>query len=72
MKKILIGLLQTTLSPLLVILGYYALSYFKASENATTFAYILGGVSIVFNFIIGLLLIIRGYQESETFKGWGA
>jgi hypothetical protein len=71
MKKILIGLLQTTASPFIVILGYYIISTFKVPEAAMGFACFLGGLSIVVNFVIGCLLIVKGYQESGAFKGWG-
>ena len=70
MKKIVIGLLQTTLSPFVIILGYYLISSFKVSEGAMIFASTMGGASIIFNFCIGCALIIRGYQDAETFKGW--
>lgn len=70
MKKIVIGLLQTTLSPFVIILGSYLISSFKVSEEAMIFASVMGGISIVFNFCIGCALIIRGYQDAETFKGW--
>lgn len=45
MKKITIGLCQTTLSPFIIILGYYILSSFKVSESAMIFASIMGGCS---------------------------
>jgi len=70
MKKIAIGLIQTTLSPFVIILGYYMISSFKVSEGAMVFASIMGGASVIFNFGMGCALIIRGYQDSETFKGW--
>ena len=70
MKKIAIGLLQTTLSPFIIITGYYLISNFNVSEGAMIFASIMGGASVVFNFVIGCALIIRGYQDAETFKGW--
>jgi len=70
MRKIGIGLLQTTLSPFIIIMGYYLISSFKVSEGAMIFASIMGGCSVVFNFAIGCALIIRGYQDAETFKGW--
>ena len=70
MKKIAIGLFQTTLSPFIIILGYYMISNFNVSESAMIFASVMGAISIIFNFCIGLLLIVKGYQESETFKVW--
>ena len=70
MKKIIIGLLQTTLSPFVIILGSYLINGFNVSEGTLIFASIIGGASIIFNFVIGCALIIRGYQDAETFKGW--
>jgi hypothetical protein len=70
MKKILCGLIQTTLSPFIIILGYYMLSSFSVPDGTMSFASIMGGFSIIFNFIMGCLLIVRGYQDSGTFKGW--
>jgi hypothetical protein len=70
MNKIIIGLLQTTLSPFVIILGYYLISSFKVPEGPMFFASVMGGISIGFNFIIGCALIIRGYQDQQTFKGW--
>jgi hypothetical protein len=51
-------------------MGYYLISNFNVSEGAMIFASIMGGASVVFNFVIGCALIIRGYQDAETFKGW--
>jgi len=70
MKKIAIGLAQTTLSPFTVIMGYYLMSKFNVSDGAMIFASIMGGLSVIFNFIMGSALIIRGYQDLEAFKGW--
>lgn len=70
MKKIAIGLLQTTLSPFVIIFGSLLISSFKVSDGTMFFACIVGGGSVIFNFIIGCALIIRGYQDVETFKGW--
>ncbi len=70
MKKLILGLIQTTLSPFIIIFGSYALNQFKVSEMAGNFAAFMGGVSIVFNFCIGCALIIKGYQETKTFEGW--
>jgi hypothetical protein len=72
MKKILIGLLQTTLSPFVVIFGYYAMATFKVPEGVMIFASTMGGLAIVFNFVIGCALIVRGYQDEKTFEGWSA
>lgn len=72
MKKIILGLCQTTLSPFIIILGYYAISQFKVAEGAMIFASVMGGLSVFFNFVIGCALIIRGYQEEKTFEGWKA
>ncbi len=70
MKKIVIGLLQTTLSPFIIIFGYYVLSIFKVPEGTMTFASWMGGISIVFNFVMGCALIVQGYKDEKTFKGW--
>lgn len=70
MKKLLIGLILTTSSPFIVILGNYLITNFKISNETTTFACVLGSLSIIFNFIIGILLIIKGHQDLGTFKGW--
>ena len=70
MKKIIIGLIQTALSPFIVILGYYLIGSFKLSDGAMIFASIMGGTSVVFNFIMGCALIIKGYQDVDAFKGW--
>lgn len=73
MKKILLGMLMTTCSPFVSILGWYIIHFFKiGSSDAIMFASVMGCFSIVFNFIIGCLLIIRGYQDLGTFKGWSA
>jgi len=71
MKKIILGLIQTTLSPFTVVLGGYLLQSFPASNGVMVFAGIMGVFSVIFNFIIGCLLIIRGYQDLGTFEGWG-
>jgi len=70
MKKIITGTIQTTLSPFIIIMGYNLISGLNVSNGSLIFASILGGISIVFNFGIGCALIIKGYQESEAFKGW--
>ena len=72
MKKIILGLVQTTLSPFIIIFGSYLLQSFNVDGGVMLFASIMGGVSIVFNFVIGCLLIVRGYQDEGTFKGWDA
>lgn len=72
MKKIILGLLQTTLSPFIIILGYNIISQFRVNEGALIFASVMGGLSICFNFVIGTLLIIKGYQELKAFDGWKA
>ena len=70
MKMITIGLIQTTLSPFIVIFGSLLMSSFKVSDDAMFFACMLGGGSVILNFLIGCALIVRGYQDSGTFKGW--
>lgn len=72
MKKIILGTILTTMSPFISIIGYYLLSNFKVSEGAMMFASVMGSLSIILNFIIGCLLIIKGYQDERTFAGWGA
>lgn len=70
MKKIILGMFQTTLSPFIIILGYNLIIIFNVSDGAFEFASVIGGISILFNFFIGIALIIKGYQEEEIFKGW--
>jgi hypothetical protein len=48
------------------------MSIFKVPEAVMIFASTMGGVAIVFNFIIGCALIIRGHQDEKTFEGWSA
>lgn len=72
MNKLICGLIQTTLSPFIIIFGYFLISKFHVSKEAMIFASIMGGISIVFNFCIGCALIIRGYQDLNTFEGWKA
>lgn len=65
-------MLMTTGSPFIVIIGAHLISLFSApSQGVLMFASCMGGFSIVVNFIIGLMLLIRGYQEQKTFSGWG-
>lgn len=71
MKKLLLGVLQTALSPLAVAGGYYVINGLALPTAPYVFACVLGGLSLSFSFVIGILLIIRGYQELGTFKGWG-
>lgn len=71
MKKLILGLCQTTLSPFIIILGGSIIHNFEINSNVMTFACVMGGLSIVFNFVIGCLLIIKGYQDLKTFDGWG-
>ena len=70
MKKIILGLVQTTLSPFIIIFGSHLLQSFNMNEETMIFASVMGSISIIFNFIIGCLLIVRGYQDEGTFKGW--
>jgi len=70
MKKIIIGLIQTILTPFIIVLGYHLLSSFNAPEGVMIFACLIGGASIIFNFIIGLAMIVKGHKEEQTFKGW--
>ena len=70
MKKILIGLLQTTSSPFIIILGQYVISKFNAPDGAMFFALFLGGGSVLLNWMIGIMLIIKGYGETKAFEGW--
>lgn len=69
MKKILIGLLQTSLSPFIVILGYYLIAVFSVPDGVRIFASVVGGSSICFNFVMGCILIVKGYRDVEVFKG---
>lgn len=71
MKKIFLGLLQTILTPLIIFTGNYL--FFKLpwmTDEARNFAFVLGAITVVINWFIGILLIIRGYQETKTFDGW--
>ena len=70
MRKIILGLIQTILAPFIIIIGYHAISVFEVPSSVGTFASIIGGITIVFNWFIGILLIIKGYQEERVFKGW--
>ena len=72
MKKIILGSVLVTIIPFLSILGYMAVAYFNIPEGPKAFAGALGGAGIIFNFVVGIALMIKGHQESETFKGWGA
>lgn len=54
----------------MIVLGYNIISQFKLPEGAMIFACFMGGTSIVFNFIIGCFLIVKGYQDIDAFKGW--
>lgn len=70
MKKIILGLLQTTLTPFIIIIGYYAISFFETPQRVEIFAGVMGSITIVINWLIGVLLIIKGYQEVKAFKDW--
>lgn len=69
MKKIITGMIMMSGSPFVIVLGYYTLSIFNLPDTAMYFASFMGGLSVVFNFVVGILLVIKGYQEKETFKG---
>lgn len=71
MRKLILGLIQTTLTPFIILFGSYLIQTFNVNDGALIFASIMGGIGVIFNFIIGCLLIIRGYQEQGTFDGWG-
>ena len=72
MKKIITGAIMLAANPFIILLGskiIYSVGY-NIPEGAVFFACILGGASIIFNFIMGIALIVRGHQENQTFKGW--
>ena len=70
MRKIILGLFQAILSPFIIMIGYHAISVFEVPSAVATFASIIGGITIVFNWLVGMLLIIKGYQEEKIFKEW--
>jgi hypothetical protein len=70
MRKIILGLVQTILTPFIIIIGYYAISFFEVPKNVEIFSGVMGAITIVFNWLIGILLIIKGYQEAKVFKEW--
>jgi len=66
MKKIILGTLILTISPFIVILGAIILNNLKVQDGAFVFASILGGLSIIINYFIAILLIIQGHKENGT------
>jgi len=72
MKKLTIGALMLIANPFIVLIGAKLIHTIGCSlpEGAVIFACILGGASVIFNFGMGIALIIKGHQESKTFNGW--
>lgn len=70
MKKIIIGSLMLISNPFIVLLGSWLIHNVSHSipEGAVLFSCILGGASILFNFGMGIALIIQGHSENKTFK----
>ena len=63
MKKIIIGIAQTSLSPITILFGDIIISNFQVHENAMLFASIMGGISVCVNFIMGFFISIEAYKE---------
>jgi uncharacterized membrane protein (DUF485 family) len=72
MKKLIIGLLIMIANPFIILFGSKAIHWLGSSISidAIPFACILGGISIVVNFILAVMLVIRGHSEMKTFEGW--
>lgn len=68
MKKLILGILIMIASPFIILLGSYILLNIKVSEGATIFACIIGGITIIVNYIIAVMLVITGHTEIKTFK----
>ena len=71
MKKIMFGMMQCLITPFIILGGSYLLYRFQwVNPDALTFATVLGGFSVFLNWGIGMLMIVKGYQEIKAFEGW--
>lgn len=60
--KILIGLTQTTFSPFIAAFGYKLIATLNLGD-ALIFVSVLGSFSMLFNFIIGCIILYKAYDE---------
>ena len=68
MKKLIIGLLIMSITPFLVILGYLLISYFKVPDDISIVSMIFGLISLVVNYVIGIIMLIQGHQDLKSFN----
>ncbi len=66
MKKIILGTIIISTSPFITLLGGYILNNLKVQEGAFIFASILGGLSVIINYFIAVLMIAQGHKENQT------
>lgn len=67
MKKLILGLLIMCIAPFIIIFGAMILNALKVQDGAFLFASILGGITVVTNYIIGIMLVIQWHAENKTF-----
>lgn len=61
-------MISLTVTPFVIIGGGLILNALKIQEGAFIFACLMGGATIIINYIIGVMLIIAGHTELKTFK----
>ncbi len=69
MKKLILGLITLTSLPFIILLGAYIIhSFTSIPENAMIFACVVGGIAVLFNLVMGCMLIVSGHIEMKNFK----